>query len=70
MSWDVMGFHNMNVQIYCLDYFNRADAFDALLDLFRVAQVTLKVQARLSFVFFFSPFCLYAREMYWTMKAW
>jgi hypothetical protein len=51
MSWDVMCFRNMNVQVYCQNYFNRADAFYTLLDLF-----TLKVQARLRFFIF--PLCV------------
>ena len=59
MSWDVMCFRNMNVQVYCQNYFNRADAFYALLDLFIVAQVTLKVQARLRFFIF--PLCMPGR---------
>jgi hypothetical protein len=52
---------NMNVQVYCQNYFNRADAFYALSGLFRVAQFTLKVQARLRF--FTYPLCV-CMEMY------
>jgi hypothetical protein len=46
----------MIIQVYCQNYFNRADAFYALLDLFIVAQVTLKVQACLRIFIF--PLCV------------